>query len=91
MGTPIVYIQKKLLLLIKSYYTSDTGGLAGIAFEGIEMLKLKQKVENRIDYRKSLYSFNLSSAYGSWDSSLLLMDLIFLWEPKSNVAVIFMC
>lgn len=90
MVTRIVYIQKKLLLLIKSYYTSDTGGLAGIAFEGIDMLQLKQKIENRIDYRKSLSSLNLSSAYDSWDS-LLLMDLIFRWEPKSNVAVIFMC
>lgn len=91
MGTLAVYMQTKLLLLIRSYYSRNTGGLARIASEGIEMLKLKQKVENRIDYRKTLSPLNLSSAYASWDSSLLLMDLIFLWEPKSNVAVIFMC
>lgn len=79
-----------MLLLIKSYYSSNAGGLAGVAFEGREMLKLKQKVENRIYYRKTL-SLNLSSAYASWDSSLLLMNLIFLWEPDPNLTVIFMC
>lgn len=52
MGTLTVYIQKKSLLLIKSYYAFDAGGLAGVVFEGIEMLKLKQKVENRIYYKK---------------------------------------
>lgn len=62
MGTFIVYIQKKRLLLIKSYYSLDAGGLAGVPLEGIEMLKLKQKVENRIYYRKALSSLNLSSA-----------------------------
>lgn len=34
---------KKLLLLMKSYYSFDAGGLAGIAFKEIEMLKLKQR------------------------------------------------
>lgn len=82
MGMLIVHIQRKLLLLIKSYYSFDAGGLAGVVFEGIEMLGLKQKVENRIYYRKSLF-LNLSSAYASWDS-LLSMNLIFLWKPKSK-------
>lgn len=60
MGTLIVYIQKKIA--IESYYSFHTGGLAGVACKGIEMLKLKQKVENRLYYRKTLSSLNLSSA-----------------------------
>lgn len=54
MGTCIVYIQKKLRLLIESYYSLDAGGLARVAFGKIEMLKLKQRVEDRIYYRKTL-------------------------------------
>lgn len=38
-----LHAEKNLLLLMKSYYSFDAGGLAGIAFKEIEMLKLKQR------------------------------------------------
>lgn len=50
MGTHCLQ-KKKLLLLTKSCYSLGAGGPAGVAFEGTDTLKLKQKAENSIYHR----------------------------------------
>lgn len=84
MGTLIVYIKKiattyKKLLFIWCRWT----GWSTIWRD--RNVKLKQKAENRIYYRKTLSSLNPPNAYASWDFALLLMDLIFLWAPKPKL------